>query len=246
MKILAIIPTYNEKDNIEKLIRQILGLNFNSDPKESSTTLDILIIDDNSPDGTGKILNKLKMNPVFNTGERLKVIHREGKLGLGSAYIMGFRWALENGYDVVFTMDADFSHNPQYLPKFLQKLSGYDLIVGSRYVKGGGTVGWPLRRKFISRCGNFYAKIITGMPVNDCTSGFMCIKKNVLESIDVNQIKTEGYGFLIEVKFRAFKKGFKLCEIPILFEDRVAGKSKISRNIIFEAMFLVWKLRFYQ
>lgn len=235
MRTLVIIPTYNEKDNIEKLVTQINSLRS---PEGYNYNFNVLIIDDNSPDGTGDIIEKLKIG-----NDKLNVIHRSGKLGLGSAYKEGIGWALKNNYDAVFMMDADFSHDPKYLPEFLEKLKSNDLIIGSRYISGGGTVGWPLKRKIISRLGNLYAKIVTGMPINDNTSGFMCIRRNVLESIDIDDIKTEGYGFLIELKYKAVKKNFKVYEYPIVFVDRIAGKSKISRRIIFEAMVLVWLLR---
>ncbi len=233
MRALVITPTYNEKENIIKLIEQINQLNAG---------LDILVIDDNSPDGTGGIIDELKMKN--DASLKLNVIHRREKLGLGSAYRQGFKWAIERKYDTVFTMDADFSHNPDYLPEILERLKDNDLIIGSRYIRGGGTVGWPLMRKIISKYGNLYAKFVTGLSTNDNTSGFMCIKKEVLQTIDIDRIKTEGYSFLIELKFRTFKNKFRLCEHPIVFIDRVAGKSKISKKIIFEAIFLVWKLRF--
>lgn len=230
MKELIIIPTYNEKENIKEITSQIFALGFN---------IDVLAVDDNSPDGTGKILDDLHAkNP------RLNVIHRGKKLGLGTAYIEGFLWALEKGYDCVFSMDADFSHNPDYLPEFRKKLAEYDLVVGSRYVNGGGVLNWPLHRKIISRLGNYYAKTILGYPIKDSTAGFMGFRKEVLRKIDFGRIKSEGYGFLIELKYRAYKLGFNLFECPILFADRAMGKSKISKNIIIEAFVLVWKLRF--
>ena len=228
MKSLIIIPTYDEKENIEKLVKQITDLGFF-----------ILVIDDNSPDGTGEILEKLKLS-----NERLSVIHREKKLGLGTAYIQGFKWALKRDFDYIFTMDADFSHNPEYLTSFVEKLSEFDLVVGARYVKGGGVVNWPFHRKIISRCGSLYARTILGFQVKDCTSGFMGFRRKVLEKIDLDDIKSEGYGFLIEMKYRTFKLGFRIYQNPIIFVDRTAGKSKISKNIIWEAIFLVWKLKF--
>ncbi len=238
-KILCIIPTYNERKNIEKLVEQIFNLNLN---------INLLIIDDNSPDGTGEIAERLKVtrnviarNEVTKQSQ-LEVIHREKKLGLGTAYIQGFKWALQRDFDFIFTMDADFSHNPECLPKFLEKLSDFNLIIGSRYVKDGGN-SMPIQRKIISRCGNLYAKTILQIPVNDCTSGFMGFKREVLEKIDLDKVKSEGYGFLIEMKYRAYRFGYKILECPIFFADRVLGKSKISKNIIWEALLLVWKLR---
>lgn len=230
MRCLAIIPTYNEKENIADLLERIAAL---------AAGFDILVIDDGSPDGTGDVVAALsELNPS------VKLLRRPAKAGLASAYITGFGYAIEKGYAAVFTMDADFSHNPDYLPKLLDALSSSDYVIGSRYVAGGGTKGWPLRRKIISRFGNIYARAVTGLRVRDLTSGFACIKTDVLRSVGISDIKTEGYGFLIEMKYRSSRSGFKVSEYPIIFTDRVAGKSKISKNIIFEAMLLVWKLRF--
>lgn len=228
MKSLVIIPTYNEKENVEKIVRQITGLGFY-----------LLVIDDNSPDGTGNILETLKLK-----NDRLNVIHRDKKLGLGTAYIQGFRWALKRDFGHIFTMDADFSHDPDYLPAFSEKLLFSDMVIGSRYVKSGGVKNWPLRRKIISRCGNLYAKTILHFPVNDCTSGFMGYNRKIIENIDLDEVKSEGYGFLIEMKYRTYKLGYKIFEYPIIFADRTHGVSKISKNIIWEAIFLVWKLKF--
>ncbi|MDI6757676.1 MAG: polyprenol monophosphomannose synthase [Endomicrobiia bacterium] len=230
MRCLAIIPTYNEKENIAGIIERIIAL---------GAGFDILVIDDGSPDGTGDVVAAIsELNPS------VKLLRRPGKVGLASAYITGFGYALDRGYDAVFTMDADFSHNPDYMPKMLDKLSDSDYVVGSRYVAGGGTRGWPLRRKIISRFGNIYARAVTDIGVRDLTSGFACIKTEVLRSVGISDIKTEGYGFLIEMKYRSSRAGFKVSEYPIIFTDRAAGKSKISKSIIFEAMLLVWKLRF--
>lgn len=228
MKPIVIIPTYNEKENIEKIIGQLMKYNFG-----------ILIIDDNSPDGTGELVENLKQKY-----SELHVIHREKKLGLGTAYILGFKWALQKDFDYIFTMDADFSHNPDYLPEFLEKLKNYDLVVGSRYVEGGGVRNWPIRRRIISRFGNFYAKTILRYYINDSTSGFMGFNRKVLEKIKIDEVKSEGYGFLIEMKYRTYNLGFKIFEYPIIFADRMLGKSKISKNIIWEAIFLVWRLKF--
>jgi len=228
MKSLVIIPTYNESENVEKIVEQITGKGFY-----------LLVIDDNSPDGTGEILNKLQ-----STNDKLQIIHREKKLGLGTAYIRGFKWALNRDFDYIFTMDADFSHNPDYLPDFLKKLVDFDLVIGSRYVRGGGVKNWPVQRKLISRGGNFYAKTILHFPVNDSTTGFMGFRRQVIEKIKLDEIKSEGYGFLIEMKYRTYKLGYKIFEYPIIFVDRTLGVSKISKNIIWEAIFLVWKLKF--
>ncbi|HAX62072.1 MAG TPA: dolichyl-phosphate beta-D-mannosyltransferase [Elusimicrobia bacterium] len=227
MKSLVIIPTYNEKENVEKIVEQLTCKGFY-----------ILIIDDNSPDGTGEILDKLQI-----TNDKLQIIHREKKLGLGTAYIQGFKWALDRDFDFIFTMDADFSHNPEYLPEFVKKLAEFELIIGSRYVKSGGVRNWPVQRKLISRCGNFYAKTILQYPVNDSTSGFMGFRRKVLENINLDEVKSEGYGFLIEMKYRTHKLGYKIYEYPIIFADRTQGVSKISKHIIWEAIFLVWKLK---
>ncbi|MEW6557413.1 MAG: polyprenol monophosphomannose synthase [Elusimicrobiota bacterium] len=240
MRSLVIIPTYNEKENIEKIVEHLLNLNnsLRSSPNNfGDYNLNLLVIDDNSPDGTGKILDRLQIADC-----RLQIIHREKKLGLGTAYIQGFKWALEKDFTHIFTMDADFSHSPDYLPEFLKKFTDYDLIIGSRYVKCGGVRNWPYQRKLISRCGNLYAKTILQFPVNDCTSGFMGFRREVLESINLDEIKSEGYGFLIEMKYRTYRHGYKIFEYPIIFVDRTQGKSKISKNIIWEAIFLVWKL----
>lgn len=228
MKSLVIIPTYNEKENIEKIIIQIVRLGFY-----------LLVIDDNSPDGTGNILENLKLK-----NDKLNIVHRDKKLGLGTAYIQGFNWALNRDFDYIFTMDADFSHNPEYLPEFLKKLSDFDLVIGSRYIRGGGVKNWPVRRKFISRCGNLYSKTILNFTVNDCTSGFMGFRRQVLEKINLEKVKSEGYGFLIEMKYRTYKLGYRIFEYPIIFVDRTLGVSKISKHIIWEAIFLVWKLKF--
>jgi len=231
MKSLVIIPTYNEKDNIEKLIKEIFYLNFN---------LDLLIIDDNSPDGTGDIVEKLKVR-----NEKLKIIHREKKLGLGTAYIRGFKFALKYDYDSIITMDADLSHDPKYIPEFVNRLKDYHLVVGSRYISNGGIVGWPLHRKILSHLGNLYARTVTGLPIKDCTSGFVGYDTGALKNINLDEIHSEGYGFQIELKYRVFKKNYKISELPIVFIDRIAGKSKISKKIIFEALLLVFKLRFF-
>ena len=230
MKSLLLIPTYNEINNIEKLIGEIFALKLN---------LDILIIDDNSPDGTGNIADKL--SKLHNN---LFMLHRTQKQGLGKAYMQGFEYALENKYDNVITMDADFSHNPQYLPEFLKQLNNFDLIIGSRYIPGGAITGWPFKRLFLSKFGNLYTRIVTGTTVKDNTTGYTAFHTNLLTNVMYNQISSEGYGFFIEFKYRAFIAKSKILEIPIIFTDRIAGISKISKNIIFEALLLVWKLRF--
>lgn len=230
MNKIVIIPTYNERNTIEFLIKKILSYDFC-----------ILVIDDNSFDGTAEILEKLKKE--INNDNFLEIIHRPKKLGLGTAYKEGFRYVLNNKkYNFIFMMDGDFSHNPDYLPVFVKNLEKYDLIIGSRYVVGGNIIGWSFYRKCLSFFGNLYAKTLINIPIKDFTSGFMGFGSYVLQNIDYNNIKSEGYGFLIELKYRIYKKKYKICEIPIVFVDRISGKSKISQKIIFEAMILCIKL----
>ena len=226
---LVILPTYNEKENIEKLVREILAQNL---------SLDILVVDDNSPDGTGQLVEDLRKN-----GPQLFVLHREKKEGLGRAYIAGFKWALEYNYDFIFEMDADFSHQPKYLKDFLQAINDCDLVIGSRYIKNGGTQGWGKIREFISRFGCFYAKMILELKVKDLTGGFKCYRRQVLESIDLNKIKSNGYMFQIEMTYKAIKKGFKIKEIPFIFQERARGRSKFNKKIIWEAIINCWRLR---
>ena len=229
---LVIIPTYNEKENIEKIIRKVISLDGN---------FHILIVDDGSPDGTADIVRTLQNE--FNVA--LHIVCRTGKLGLGTAYIFGFKWALEKGYEFIFEMDADFSHNPDDLLRLHHACAhdGADMAVGSRYVKGGKLVNWPLDRKMISKGGALYTKLITWMPVNDPTAGFICYRKKVLEKIPLDNVQFVGYAFQVEMKYRAWKLGFKIKEVPITFMDRTEGISKMSSGIIKEAMFGVWKMR---
>lgn len=228
MKALIIIPTYNEKDNLAKITEQAFSLRVE---------VHILIIDDNSPDGTGEIADKLA------TGDsRLSVIHREGKLGLGSAYIAGFKWALEKGYDYIFEMDADGSHDPVYIPRFLEKIKECDLVLGSRYTVGVSVIDWTLKRLFLSKLATKYVRVITGLPATDATGGFKCFRRKVLESIDLDKIGSNGYSFQIELTYNAWMKGFRIREIPIIFYNRVKGKSKMSGKITLEALWVVWKL----
>ncbi|MFB0526952.1 MAG: polyprenol monophosphomannose synthase [bacterium] len=229
MKSIIIIPTYNEKENIERLIEEIRKLNRN---------FHLLIIDDNSPDGTGRIADGLAEKHSV-----VSVIHRPAKLGLGTAYITGFKYALKNNYDFVFTMDADFSHQPKYLIDLLEKAKEYDLVIGSRYIENGGIQNWPLHRLILSRGANIYVRMVTRLPIFDSTGGFNCYRREVLEKIDLDRIISDGYAFQIEMKYRLWKKGFSVKEVPITFIDRTRGTSKISKRIIFHALFLVWKLR---
>lgn len=229
---LVIVPTYNERFNIARLIPAILA----QDP-----SLEILVVDDASPDGTGAIVDGIATN-----NPRVHVIHREGKLGLGTAYIAGFRWALERKYDLVFEMDADFSHNPERLPEFLEAIRDSDVVLGSRYQDGHvNVVNWPMSRLFLSYAANIYARFVTGLPIFDTTGGFKCFHRNVLESIDLNSVKSNGYAFQIEMSYRVWKSGFRLVEIPIIFVDRTEGVSKMSKKIVREAIWMVWRLRWW-
>jgi dolichol-phosphate mannosyltransferase len=229
MKILIIVPTYNERENIEKLIQRIFDLRLD---------LEILVVDDNSPDSTGEIAERLAAED-----QRIHVLHRGGKLGLGSAYVEGFKYALSNGYDLIFEMDADLSHDPGYIPDFLDKISEYDVVLGSRYLTGVNVINWPLKRLLLSYCANWIARLVTGLPMRDSTGGFKCFRRRVLESIDLDKIHSEGYAFQIEMSFRAWKKGFRICEIPIIFCDRQKGKSKLSSKDAREAAWMIWKLK---
>ncbi|HEX7049507.1 MAG TPA: polyprenol monophosphomannose synthase [Longimicrobiales bacterium] len=227
---LVIIPTYNERDNIARLVPEVLA---------QDRRLDVLVIDDGSPDGTGDVADGLAEND-----ERVNVIRRAGKLGLGTAYLAGFRWGIERGYDVLFEMDADFSHDPKHLPEFLEAIEEVDLVLGSRYLHGRVTViNWPIGRLLLSYAANLYARVVTGLPVADATGGYKCFRRDVLEAIDFERVESEGYSFQIEMSFRAWKKGFRIGEIPIVFADRDVGESKMSKRIIREAVWRVWKLR---
>jgi dolichol-phosphate mannosyltransferase len=228
-KALVITPTYNEAVNIPKLVPKVL---------HQSTDIEILIIDDNSPDGTAEIVKNLQ-----RTNPRVHLLERPRKMGLGTAYVAGFKFALERKYDYIFEMDADFSHNPKELLNFLLKIQEYDLVIGSRYIKGVSVVYWPFRRLLLSYFANLYTRIVTGLPIKDATSGFKCYRRAVLESIDLTEIRSNGYAFQIEMNFKAWKKGFHLFEIPIIFVDRDKGESKMSKNIVYEAAFMVWKLK---
>ncbi len=225
---LVIIPTYNEIENIRSIAAAVLA---------SHPDLDLLVVDDGSPDGTGKIADELAAeNP------RVHVHHRSGKLGLGTAYIAGFRWALERDYAFVFEMDADFSHNPADLPRFLEAIAGADLVLGSRYKDGIRVVNWPLGRLMLSKGAALYVRAITGMPITDPTGGFKCFRREVLKSLDFDHIQSNGYSFQIEVTHTIWRKGYRVAEIPITFEERRSGYSKMSGHIFFEALWLVWRL----
>ena len=229
MKAVVVIPTYNERDNIERLVPEILV---------QGDDIDALIVDDNSPDGTGEIVDVIAAeNP------RIHVIHRAGKLGLGSAYREGFKYALEKGAEYIIEMDADFSHDPSMLPVFLEKMKEFDVVIGSRYLNGVSVVNWPIRRLILSYCANVYTRIITGLRISDCTGGYKCFRRKVLESIQLDEIKSDGYSFQIEMNYRCVEKGFRVGELPIIFIDRHAGMSKMSKKIVREAVVKVWKLK---
>lgn len=227
---LVIVPTYNERENLPRLIPGILAQDLR---------LEVLVVDDASPDGTGRLADEIAAE-----SPRVHVLHREGKLGLGTAYLAGFRWALERGYDAMFEMDADFSHDPAHLPHFLAALEDFDVVLGSRYLHGRVTVvNWPISRLLLSYFANVYARIITGLPIADATGGFKAFRREVLAAIDLDRVESNGYAFQIEMSFRAWKKGFRIGEIPITFVDRDVGESKMSGHIVREAVWRVWRLR---
>jgi len=228
MKTLIIIPTYNEIENIEQLLEQVLA---------KSETIEVLVIDDNSPDGTA-----LRVKFMQSSEPRIHLLERPGKMGLGSAYVTGFKYALEQGYDYIMEMDADFSHNPNDIPRFLETVKKYDVVIGSRYCDGVNIIHWPIKRLLISYFASKYVRTITRMPVKDPTGGFKCFRRKVLESIDLDKILSDGYAFQIEMNFKAWVKGFRIKEIPIVFTERLNGVSKMSRKIVWEAAWMVWRL----
>ncbi|RMF60054.1 MAG: polyprenol monophosphomannose synthase [Calditrichaeota bacterium] len=229
-KILIIIPTYNEAENIENIISEIIALNI--------PNLSILVVDDNSPDGTHEIVQKLAKKDA-----RIHLLKRAGKLGLGTAYVEGFRYALAHTYEFIFEMDADLSHYPGDIPKLLEGAQSADLVIGSRYIYGVNVINWPFSRLFLSLAANWYTRLITGLPVHDCTSGFKCFRRRVLEAIDLDRVSSDGYSFQIEMTFKAWKKKFTIKEEPIVFVDRTRGNSKMTRKVMLEAVWMVWKLR---
>ncbi len=228
---LVVIPTYNEVQNIQPVLESIFGLHIRG--------ISVLVVDDNSPDGTAQRVRQLQ-------GEHpnLHLLVREGKMGLGSAYVAGFRFAIERKFDYIFEMDADFSHDPNEIPSFLQKIQDFDLVIGSRYIQGVNVINWPLSRLLLSYFANVYTRVITGMPISDSTSGYKCFRREVLEAINLDKIGSDGYAFQIEMDFKAWKLGFRLSEIPIIFVDRFIGHSKMSKKIVREAAWMVWKLKF--
>jgi dolichol-phosphate mannosyltransferase len=229
---LVIVPTYNERENITRIIEAVLA---------QDERLEILVVDDGSPDGTGAIVDEIAARDP-----RVHALHRPKKMGLGTAYLAGFKWALAQGYDYVLEMDADFSHDPHHLPQFLEAIRDADLVLGSRYRHGKVTVvNWPMTRLLLSYFANLYARFVTGLPLDDSTGGFKCFRRSVLESIDLDAVRSNGYAFQIEMSFRAWKKGFRIVEIPIVFVDRTEGESKMSKKIVREAIWMVWRLRWW-
>ncbi len=228
-RVLVIIPTYNERVNLPLIVPAVL---------EQDSRIDVLVVDDNSPDGTGRLADEL----ATRTG-RVQVLHRTNKEGLGRAYIAGFRWALAHDYEFICEMDADFSHDPKFLPALLDAAQDADLALGSRYKNGVNVINWPISRLLLSLGANQYARWITGLPLSDSTGGFKCFRRGVLEALDLDKVRSNGYAFQIEVSVRAWKKGFRLAEVPIIFVDRVEGSSKMSKKIVREAIWMVWWLR---
>jgi dolichol-phosphate mannosyltransferase len=230
-RFLVVMPTYNERDNLPRIVPLVLD----EDPR-----IEILVVDDNSPDGTGEMADEMS-----RADPRVHVLHRSTKDGLGRAYVAGFRWGMERDYRLIFEMDADLSHHPDNLPAFIEAARGADVVIGSRYVGGRvNVVNWPMKRLLISYFGSFYARAITGLPVRDATGGFNCFRREVLESLDLGRIRSNGYAFQIELKYRAFRGGFRLREQPIVFIERETGESKMSKRIVREAVWRVWWLRF--
>lgn len=237
LRILVIVPTYNEADNVPRILPQVLG----QDPR-----IDVLVVDDGSPDGTADLVETLAAEPGFlrEGGARIHLLRRTAKDGLGRAYVAGFGWGLEHGYEALIQMDADLSHPPASLPGLIEGLGKADVVMGSRYVGGRvNVINWPISRLLISLFGSLYARTITGLPVRDATGGFNAYRRQVLEGIDLDRIQSNGYSFQIELKFRAWRRGFKLLEVPIVFTERETGESKMSKRIVREAVWRVWKLR---
>ncbi len=229
-RILVVIPTYNEAENIGRLLPVVL---------RQAEGIEVLVVDDGSPDGTATLIREM-----MKTEPRIQILERGAKMGLGSAYVAGFKYALSKGYDFIFEMDADFSHSPQEITHFLEKISEYDLVIGSRYTNGVRVLNWPISRLLLSYGANVYTRFMTGLPVYDATGGYKCYRRSVLEAIDLDRIRSNGYAFQIEMTYTAWKKGFRIVEVPIIFLDRRQGTSKMSKNIVYEAIFMLWKLRF--
>jgi dolichol-phosphate mannosyltransferase len=228
-KTLVVIPTYNESENILKIVPEVLN---------QSPEIDVLVVDDNSPDGTARLVKgEMEKNP------RVHLIERTGKMGLGTAYLAGFKFAIARGYEFVFEMDADHSHDPREIPAFLKAAENADLVLGSRYTNGVRVLNWPIKRLLLSYFANVYTRFMTGLPLHDATGGFKCFRRRVLEAIDLDRVRSNGYAFQIEMSYKAWKKGFRIVETPIVFLDRRSGKSKMSKQIVHEAFFMLWKLR---
>jgi dolichol-phosphate mannosyltransferase len=229
MRFMVVVPTYNERKNLEELAPRVLS---------ALPGVELLVVDDGSPDGTGEYADGLS-----RSDPRVHVLHRPSKMGLGSAYVEGFRYALDAGAELILQMDADFSHDPDVIPELVERAGSYDVVLGSRYITGANVVNWPLSRLFLSYFANVYTHLVTGLPLRDSTGGFKCFRRKVIESIDLGAIRSDGYSVQIEVNFRCWRRGFSIIEIPIVFVDRHAGTSKMSRRIVWEAMWLVWRLR---
>ena len=232
MKTLVISPTYNEKKNIKALVEQVLNPN---------PDYHLLVIDDNSPDGTASVVKELQIEFA-----NLHLEERPGKAGLGAAYIYGFKWALERDYEAVVQMDADLSHDPGDVPRLVKQLEAHDLVIGSRYIQGVSVVNWPIRRLILSYGANLYSSIVTGMPLKDSTGGFKAWRREVLEAVQLDQVRSQGYSFQIEMNFRTWRRGFTIIEEPIIFADRTIGESKMSKTIMYEAIWMVWRLRIWK
>ena len=229
MKSLIIVPTYNELENLRRLLPELMDL---------GPDVRVLVVDDNSPDGTGRLADELAAE-----NERISVLHRPEKLGLGSAYVAGFKYAIQQDVDCVFEMDADFSHDPATIPEFIEEIASCDVVIGSRYISGINVVNWPMSRLLLSYFANIYTRVVTGMTIRDTTSGFKCFRREVLEHIDLDSVRSDGYAFQIEMNFRCWRKGYRMREIPIIFVDRRSGTSKLSQGVINEAVWIVWWLR---
>ncbi len=229
MKSLIIVPTYNELENIRRLLPELMAL---------GPDIRVLVVDDNSPDGTGKLADELAA-----ANDRISVLHRPGKLGLGSAYVAGFKYAIQQDVDCVFEMDADFSHDPSMIPRFIEQIASCDVVIGSRYISGINVVNWPMSRLLLSYFANIYTRVVTGMSIRDTTSGYKCFRREVLENTDLDNVRSDGYAFQIEMNFRCWRKGYRMREIPIIFVDRRSGTSKLSQGVINEAVWIVWWLR---
>lgn len=229
-KILVIVPTYNERDNLPVLVQRVMGLPL---------TVDLLIVDGNSPDGTGKLAEEMALREP-----RLKVLHEKEKKGLGRAYCEAFKWALEKDYEYIFEMDGDFSHNPNDIPRFIEAARDADLVLGSRYRDGIRVINWPLRRLMLSMTAAKYVQVITGMPITDPTGGFKCFRRKALQSLDLDAVRSNGYSFQIELTHKIWRKGMRIAEVPIVFTDRFQGSSKMSSKIVREALWMVWRLWF--